>query len=111
MSEPRPEAGEKKSGSIWAIPAVRGYSLVSLGALLIAALILLQDEAGYLAFVPVMVGIVALPTFWVAGPVLVLLLTTALYLAQPFLTGVSLYRPPTQGIDLLLAVALAVYCM
>jgi len=115
MSEQKPEVdGDKGRGkSVWTIPAVRDYALVCLAALLMVALIMLQDPIGLIALLPVLVGIISLAIFWAAGPVLVLLTLTILCLLrrQFFVTMMPGFQQPTEGFDLILGLVLAIYCI
>jgi hypothetical protein len=76
---PEPEAAED---DVFGPPAARAYALLSLGALLVLALLLSQGRLGWWNLLPALAGVVAVLLRWVIGPPLVLVTLLVLLLAQ-----------------------------
>jgi hypothetical protein len=93
-------------------PGVRGYTLVSLVALLVLVLVLAQRDLGWLALLPLLTGCVAVLAYWGIGPLLVILCVGgALVVHTRFpIAGLPSRGPSSAPGDLLLAGALLAYC-
>ncbi|MBY0232971.1 MAG: hypothetical protein K2W96_27115 [Gemmataceae bacterium] len=87
-------------------PAVRDYTLLGLGALLVLAVVLLQAEYGVWALLPVVPGLLAVLTGWSLGaPVVLLMLTILLVLGSPYRGAPRNFVPSPQLEDMILAAA------
>jgi hypothetical protein len=92
-------------------PAVRNYTLVCVGALLLVVVVLAVRGAGWPAILPLLAGGLAAALGWGSGPPLVLgcvagvLLVRVRHRGQGWFTGV----PDAIALDLVLAAAVLVY--
>jgi hypothetical protein len=92
-------------------PAVRDYTLLGVGALLVMALMLAQSGLGWWSALPAVVGTVTLLVHWNIGPPLVLLLLVVLTLARVQMSHRHFRQVVDEALlgDLMLAIAGVVY--
>lgn len=91
-------------------PGVRDYALLGGAALLIVTVLLVQEDAGLWALLPLLIGVAGLAGRWVAAPPLVLLLVLGLFLVQHGRWGRFAAERRGSGMgDVVLATALLVY--
>jgi hypothetical protein len=103
MATTPPEEGRTHS-------AVRDYTLVCLAALLLLAVVLVQEGLGWRTLIPVVVGALALVGCWASGPPVLLLTTAALLVWARTWWYAGWYRPADSPVtDLVLALALLGY--
>jgi hypothetical protein len=92
-------------------PAVRGYTIVCLAALLVVVVVLVQRGLSWMALLPLLAGSIAVAACWSIGPPLVLLCVAGGLLAQvrQRAMGVLGVGQGSLATDLVLAGALLAY--
>src|SRR3954466_13412013 len=92
----------------YARPSVRDYTLLTLGSLLVVTVVLVQEDLGWWAALPLLIGAISVLTAWTVGPALVLLAVMLVLNFAARGAGAYLGELPIDPVSLVLAVCLLV---